>query len=257
MTISPSARLLFAAGILSCALPLGMSAQAATITINGTAGSIPGGLGTGISNNNVENNLTNLGAGYGGFQGPANGSGWFFNGSVQSNLSSYQVIWYFLGSESGNTNTLASGLPNFTSTELNQNNNCSSCGSSAGFQSQNSIATTTSSSLLIPLTLSDNPTGLVASNGGANGNSIMYAYVTPTTINFKPGWAISDSPTDWFAFGWNDNGSTDADFDDFMGVAHVTAVPGPLAGAGLPGLIAACVGLVALARRRRNSAVSA
>jgi len=33
-----------------------------------------------------------------------------------------------------------------------------------------------------------------------------------------------------------------------------TAVPGPLAGAGLPGLIMACGGLIALARRRRQAA---
>jgi len=34
------------------------------------------------------------------------------------------------------------------------------------------------------------------------------------------------------------------------------AVPGPLVGAGLPGLLAACVGLLTLARRRRSDAVA-
>jgi hypothetical protein len=37
---------------------------------------------------------------------------------------------------------------------------------------------------------------------------------------------------------------------------NVNAVPGPIAGAGLPGLVAACFGLVALVRRRRNAAVA-
>jgi hypothetical protein len=34
--------------------------------------------------------------------------------------------------------------------------------------------------------------------------------------------------------------------------ATLAAVPGPVAGAGLPGLVAACGGLIALARRRRQ-----
>jgi hypothetical protein len=37
-----------------------------------------------------------------------------------------------------------------------------------------------------------------------------------------------------------------------VGASTPTPVPGPLVGAGLPGLIAACVGLVGLNRRRRN-----
>jgi hypothetical protein len=42
--------------------------------------------------------------------------------------------------------------------------------------------------------------------------------------------------------------------DSFFLVPNQVAVPGPIAGAGLPGLIAACGGLFALSRRRRRAA---
>jgi hypothetical protein len=40
-----------------------------------------------------------------------------------------------------------------------------------------------------------------------------------------------------------------------VGPITIASAPGPLAGAGLPGLVAACGGLLALARRRRQRTV--
>jgi hypothetical protein len=47
-------------------------------------------------------------------------------------------------------------------------------------------------------------------------------------------------------------GGTITDFEHYRIDVTPLAVPGPVAGAGIPGLIAACGGLLALARRRRT-----
>jgi hypothetical protein len=234
---------------LCCAVALGASAQAATITINGTPGSIPGGVGTAIEQNNVFNNTTNLPAGYSGFVGPTSG-GWFLNGSVTANIAAYSVTWFFLGSESVAVNQLSSVVPLFTAG--NQNNNCFGC-SNGTFNSLVPIASTTNSVALIPLTLTNTNSGLIADNGsGPNSSDLIFAYVSPV----GNGFTLSTTPTDWFAFGFNDDhGAIDLDFDDFMGVAHVVqAIPGPIAGAGLPGLILASGGLLGWWRRRQKIA---
>jgi hypothetical protein len=54
-------------------------------------------------------------------------------------------------------------------------------------------------------------------------------------------------------FDFTKAGSTWPDRDFYVGAVNATAVPGPIVGAGLPGLIMACGGLFALAGRRRKT----
>jgi len=53
----------------------------------------------------------------------------------------------------------------------------------------------------------------------------------------------------------NGPGITNGNVEFYVSGLTYKPVPGPIAGAGLPGLIAACGGLVALARRRRQLVV--
>jgi hypothetical protein len=92
---------------------------------------------------------------------------------------------------------------------------------------------------------------------------VLYNFVGPTVIggvanngNGFGDWSLgvidlsgfADTATVLFHAVWN--GASDGGESFF-----IVPIPGPLAGAGLPGLLAACGGLLALARRRRKLAV--
>ena len=76
-------------------------------------------------------------------------------------------------------------------------------------------------------------------SGGGEWRVTFGAPVSFTSLQFSPG----------------PNGGTDAPLGDYAFNSFTTAaVPGPIVGAGLPGLVMALGGLVLLARRRRNHA---
>jgi hypothetical protein len=211
----------------AAAIPSGV-AHAATINITGS--SYSPGYGTSIDKNNV------VGFGPSGLSDPTNGAAWKAGGSVTSNVAYYAVDWYFNGAESGNTNLFFASMA-LTYTESNENNNFNP-GNDPGWKF---LGTTTGSGLNTPIkfSVSDlNPAGTVQ-NGANNAQglmaSLLFSYVKPT-FNSKgeiTGWKLTKIPTDWVVFGFDDPGSKDNDYDDYVGVAHVreTLRPTPLPGA--------------------------
>ena len=250
---------LLAALALACGL--GSGAQAATITITGAAFGTDGtgafaGYGSSIGRNNVVN------FGPSGLVDNSRGQDWVTQGNhtpsaVTTSLSNYGVAWYFNGSESGDVNKLfySNGL---LFQEGNQNNRFNP-GNDPGWQF---VGTTTGTSAIIPFSLTD---GSKTVANGANNTpssskgSLMFGYLNPQfdTSGNLTGWKLTKNVTDWFAFGFNDPGSSDRDFDDFMGVGHVTALGGgdqnqtPLPAA-LPLMASVLAGSYLIARRRRR-----
>ena len=237
--------------------------QAATVFISGTSFN-PGSsfYGTEVSQNNVVNFAptgSNIPVGYTGLTAPLDGSGWLL-GSVSSTISNYQVNWYFLGYEAGNTNEITISSPTYTFTPPG-NTNCNICGSST-YDSLVSFATSYGTSPgTIAATFTDTSTNSPPGNGvfinGVTTTALIVAYVDPTfTGSTMTGWALSSSPSDWFAIGFNDNGSGDSDFDDLMVVGQISATPLPstwiMLLSGFVGL-----GLIAYRGAKRNATLAA
>jgi hypothetical protein len=260
MTVSP--RMFALVALCVSALSSISASHAATITITGSPfgtdgiGAFPG-YGTAIQKNNVVNFFPSRL-----FDLTFTGTPWRLEGNttpgvVLSNVPKYEIDWYFSGAESGYVNTLVSGPVSFS--EGNQNNRYN-LGNDPGFQF---LGTSTGSGVNAPISFS-----VLANNGAdiTNGDnnkpgqyiaSLMFAYVKPKYHDGSlTAWFLTTEPTDWFAFGFDDDGSVNDDHDDFMGVAYVRAVPVPLPGAAL--LFSTGVALLGLFRwaRSRMTAVA-
>jgi hypothetical protein len=213
-------------------LPLDI-ANASSVVITGSQFGTGGvvsfpGYGTSIDRNNV----VNFGAS--GLSDSTNGAGWRAQGkktssAVIANVPEYAVDWYFLGAESGHTIMFTS--QSLTVTEGNQNNNFESNKDPGWWKA----GTTTGSGKNepIPFKLIDTNSSDTIINGdnhrpGAFVASLMFAYVEPVyQAGVLKGWKVTKSATDWFAFGYDDPGSSNNDHDDFMMVGHLRATPLP------------------------------
>ena len=240
-----------------CAVAVFVSdARASSVTITGTPFGTDGvgafsGYGSSVNKHNV------VGYGPSGISDPYGGAGWRTQGTttssaVFSNLPYFAVDWYFNGAESGHNNRFVSTSLGFT--EHNENNRLER-GNDPG---PLFLGTTTGSGSgsPIPFSLIDLHYGSGVSNGanhkpGAFIASLMFAYVEPeySKKGALKGWRLTRKSTDWFAFGFDDQGSRNDDHDDYVGIGHLRAAT-PIPGA-LP-LMGTVVGGYLLARWRRH-----
>jgi hypothetical protein len=71
------------------------------------------------------------------------------------------------------------------------------------------------------------------------------------TVGYEASFLFANA-FQFYAFGASTIAIADGNSDQELSAVGAAIVPGPIAGAGLPGLILACGGLLALARRRRQ-----
>jgi hypothetical protein len=169
------------------------------------------------------------------------------------------VVAYFAGSSAGFTEELGLQVNGVSTGVFGLNNHSSALGESLilGHANAGDILT------FVLRTISPD-IGDTFSNPALNGTydggvGIQHVYSTPYTATSP---IIDLIPVGTFV-GWEDlpanrPGISHPDFDyndlTFVFTNIAVHVPGPIAGAGLPGLILACGGLLALARRRRQIA---
>jgi hypothetical protein len=199
--------------------------------------------GTNIAQNNVVNAA---GSGLYDDTNPASGtsSQYWHTGFVTTGALTYSITWYYAGSESGDVVEFNSGgdvhaITNYQETNLNNNHS----GNSSGFVNLTATLTSQTSGQAthytyggigpgyIPFSLYDMNTLHLANNDGSGtGGSFIFSYVTQRADG--SGWDLTATASDWFAFGFNDQGSSDDNHDDYMGVAHLVALTCPTGGCG-------------------------
>ena len=238
--------------------------------------SIPGqfpGYGTVISQDNVVNSGT---AGQTVADG-LSGASWIASTTSSpayltvvglTGSQTYNVKFSYLGSESNDVNQFTSGaITPFK--ENNANNNCATCAASGFPSPQTGIApigtNTGLTATIVPFTLTDTgPTGSGSlSNGTTNaqpGSNIANLIFSYATFNPAAGlngmYTLTSSVTDFVVFGFNDNGGSDDNHDDFIGVAQLQVLGQGTQGetplpAALP-LFGSVIGGGFLFRRLRN-----
>jgi hypothetical protein len=251
-------RLWVAPAICASMLLASGAANAASIDITGASfGTFPGYSGGNISKNNVIDYDPS------GIDDNKGGSAWHIGGAVIAKIPYFAVDWYFNGAESSDKIKFTSGPVSFS--ENNQNNSYNP-GNDPGFKF---IGTSTGSGINTPIsfTLLDTNSNIGVTNGvnnhlpGAHIASLMFAYLEPDydKKGKLEGWNVTKNATNWFAFGFNDPGSTDKDHDDYVGVGYIrTLSPPPVGQTPIPGalpLMASALGagsFVGWWRRRRQ-----